>query len=342
MQKETKQKMHAYTAQIAQANGLTQAEVTSEKFNVTPTMQQKLENKIQLSHDFLQKINIVPVTEPTGQALGLGVTSTIAGRTDTTSKDREGIEFTALDAQDYACKQTNFDTALSYARLDMWAKFPDFAQRIAQQKIQRVALDRIMIGFNGEKCEKTTNRSTYPLLQDVNIGWLKHIETKAKNQVIDGMETKNLDKLVLDAINAAIPEEYRNDSAMVVIMNANLADMLKAQLYNNDKATEQAAAMGLLPKTTVAGLKIVVAPFFPEKSILITRLDNLSIYYQDGKMRRQLEDQPRRDRYVDYMSSNECYVVENLNAVCYLKNITLSADLENTVKEKRDSERGDS
>lgn len=45
--------------------------------------------------------------------------------------------------------------------------------RIRNAIVKRQALDRIMIGFNGVKRAKTSNRAENPLLQDVNKGWLQ-------------------------------------------------------------------------------------------------------------------------------------------------------------------------
>lgn len=39
--------------------------------------------------------------------------------------------------------------------------------------MKRQALDRIMIGFNGVKRAKTSDRDANPMLQDVNKGWLQ-------------------------------------------------------------------------------------------------------------------------------------------------------------------------
>jgi hypothetical protein len=78
-----------------------------------------------------------------------------------------------MDGSDYFCKQTNFDTALRYDKLDMWAKFPDFETRIRDAIVTRQALDRITIGFNGTSAADQTDRAAHPLLQDVNKGWLQ-------------------------------------------------------------------------------------------------------------------------------------------------------------------------
>ena len=64
-------------------------------------------------------------------------------------------------------------------------------------------------------------------------------------------------------------------------------------------------------------------PYFPKGTILITRLDNLSIYYQEGGLRRTLKDNPERDRYEDFTSSNDDWVVENYEQVALLKNIKM-------------------
>ncbi|MGJ0639562.1 P2 family phage major capsid protein, partial [Xenorhabdus bovienii] len=101
----------------------------SGKVQIEPSVAQTLEDEIQQSADFLQKVNVLPVSEQSGQAIGLGVGSTTAGTTDTDSKDRETTDPTRLTAIEYKCEQTNFDTSLSYAKLDLWAKFPDFQLR---------------------------------------------------------------------------------------------------------------------------------------------------------------------------------------------------------------------
>jgi hypothetical protein len=46
-------------------------------------------------------------------------------------------------------------------------------------------LYRIMIGFNGTSAAATTDRSTNPKLQDVNIGWLQKIRTNAADRNVD-------------------------------------------------------------------------------------------------------------------------------------------------------------
>jgi hypothetical protein len=55
----------------------------------------------------------------------------------------------------------------------------------------------------------------------------------------------------------------------------------------------------------MGGLQAVRAPSFPANAVLITRLDNLSIYWQEDTRRRSVIDNPKRDRIENFESVNE-------------------------------------
>lgn len=337
MNKFTKQKFNAYVAGVAQDNGEDVAFVANGgQFTVEPTIQQKLENAVLESSDFLKRINVVMVQDMKGSALRLGVLSPVASRTDTNTKARETTDIHSLQENVYSCEQTNFDTHLNYATLDSWAKFPDFAARVGKLKAERIALDRIMIGWNGTSVAATTNRTSNPLLQDVNKGWLKQIEDKATARVMKeaksgtgkieigaGKEYKNLDALVYALKEDFIPDQYRDDTKLVAIMGSDLLADKYFPLINQDKPSEQAAGDTIISQKRVGGLQAVTVPYFPKGTVLVTSLDNLSIYVQEGRVRRHLKDVPERNRVEDYLSSNEAYVVENYEAVAMAKNITI-------------------
>ena len=62
-------------------------------------------------------------------------------------------------------------------------------------------------------------------------------------------------------------------------------------------------------------------PFIPNNTIVVTTLDNLSIYYQDGARRRTVVDNAKRDQIENYESSNDAYVVEDYGRGCVITNI---------------------
>lgn len=334
MRNETRLAFNGFTKQLALLNAIASA---SEKFTVTPTVQQKLETAIQESSGFLKQINIIGVDEQDGESILLGVASTIAGRTDTSQKARSPRSVSGLTSDTYSCKKTDFDTEVKYQLLDAWAKFPDFQTRLSGAIVERQALDRIMIGFNGTTAAADTDRTANPLLEDVNVGWLEKYRTKAPERVLSSGKVagkitigptgdyKTLDGLVYDAIQLLDPW-HRKRPDLVVLVDRNL---LHAKFLANiegaaDNENELAAAR-ILANGTLGGLPIADAPFFIDGGIMITTLKNLSIYFQISSRRRMTKDEPERDRIADYQSSNEAYVIEDFGLGALVENIEEAA-----------------
>lgn len=341
MKQKTRFAFNAYLQQLARLNGVAVTELAS-KFTVEPSVSQTLEDEIQQSAAFLTLINVMGVAEQSGQLLGLGVGSTIAGTTDTTTKEREPTDPTLMADVEYKCEQTNFDTVLTYAKLDLWAKFQDFQVRIRNAIVKRQALDRIMIGFNGVKRAKTSNRAENVLLQDVNKGWLQKIREDAPDNVLgiktadDGTVTiepvkvgkgglyANLDALVMDAVNELIDPIFQDDDELVVVCGRELLSDKYFPLVNKEQEnSEKIAADLIISQKRMGGLQAVRAPYFPANAVLITRLDNLSIYWQEDTRRRSVIDNPKRDRIENFESVNEAYVVEDYRCAALVENITI-------------------
>lgn len=330
MQNDTRVAFNELRARIAELNSVPSA---ASSFNVTPTIQQTLETRIQESSDFLGRVNIIGVTEQESERLGLGISGPIASRTNTDNTDRQPRDLTGMSPDRYRCEKTNYDTFIKYATLDAWAKFKDFQARVRDVIIKRQALDRIVIGFNGKSVAQTTNPATNPLLQDVNIGWLQKMRSNAPDRVMgEGSvagkvrigatgDYKNLDAAVFDAVQMLDPW-YRNDTGLVAIVGRNLLHDKYFPLVNNNEApTEKLASDIIISAKRVGGLPAATVPYFPENAVLITRYDNLSIYWQTGARRRMIEDNPKRDRIENYESSNDAYVVEDYGLATMIENI---------------------
>lgn len=367
MRNETRLLYTAYVSQIALLNGVANA---TEKFNVDPVVEQRLEAKMAESSEFLQAVNIIPVIDQTAQTLGLGTTRTIAGRTDTSGNgERAATDPTGnSEINHYTCRQTNFDWAMRYALLDAWRHRPEFQTLMRDAILAQQARDRIMIGWNGTSIAATTNRVANPMLQDVNEGWLFKIRTRAPAQVFgDGSLTvktdgsnnaalkaiyvkpdvqlfdsnaafgapggsatavadySSLDALVLDA-KRVLPEWYRTRTDLVVIVGQDLVDdkYFTIAQKTGATATEVEATDRIIRSTKqLGGLEAVMVPFFPANGILITTLSNLSIYVQEGTRRRQIADEPKKDRIANYESVNEDYVIEDYELVVLIENIVI-------------------
>lgn len=356
MRKETRAHFKAYVSQIALLNGI-DAEDAVTRFSVAPAVEQKLEEKIQESSEFLQAISFVPVVQQQGDKVGVGTTRPLAGRTNTAGGNRR----TPTDPTDttddggYHCRQTNFDHAIPYAKLDAWRHKPEFQTLLRDVILKQQGRDRIMIGFNGTSAAPQTDRATNPLLQDVNEGWLHKIRTHAPArvlsegelgadaiyvaagvEVVDGEASNvatakadyaNLDALAFDALDLLDPW-HRGDTDLVVIVGWELVKDKYLNLLQaaGDTATEREAAHRILtlPKQ-LAGKRAIIVPFFPERSMLITSLDNLAIYWQEETRRRQIKDEPALDQVENYESVNEDYVVEDYGRSALVENVRMGS-----------------
>src|SRR3989344_4545505 len=368
MHPDTRTLFEGYVAQIAAINNVSVPHVTATKFAVNPTVEQKLEEVIKQGNEFLGLINISPVIQQSGDKLGLGTPRPIAGRTNTAAGNRRTpTDPTDTSAKDqYFCRQTNFDTALKYTKIDAWWHKVEFQTLIRDSIAKQIGRDRIMIGWHGTSAAAETDRVANPLLQDVNFGWLYKVRTNAPAQVLqDGDLTvytngannpclkkiyvkpgvtlfdlslangatakadySSLDALVLDA-KRLIPEWLRGDTELVVIVGHDLVDEKYFQIAQTTGATAtEVEATHPIPRSDQQprgppGLPAVRVPFFPANAVMITRLDNLSIYFQEGTRRRQVKDEPALDQIENYESVNEDYVVEDYELCSLVENIVI-------------------
>ncbi|EMF2234067.1 phage major capsid protein, P2 family [Salmonella enterica] len=341
MQPETRVLFNTMRQDLARLNGVGDI---SEKFTVTPRVQQTTEKKMQEDNGFLKLINVHGVREMMGNKVGIGVNGPIASTTDTTVKERETFNPLDLDEKGYVCTQTNFDTHINYDTIDIWAGFPDFQVKFRQSILRRQALDRIMVGWNGTSRAKTSDRKTNPLLQDVNVGWLEKIRLYAAQnhmsevasgskkikvgKTITGSEGfRNLDAVVFDAAHSCLKPWYQGDNRLVAVTGRTLmADKYFPIVNGTDANTEVLAGDIIISQKRIGNLPAVQVPFFPDNAILVCPLHLLSLYYQIGGRRRLVIDNPRRDRVEHFESSNEAYVIEDYDGVVLIENLELYDD----------------
>ncbi|RUR46192.1 phage major capsid protein, P2 family [Vreelandella populi] len=325
MRNETRKLFSAYATKLAKLNGTGDA---YSSFEVDPTIQQTLESKIQESSGFLNQVNMYGVRDLKGEKLGLGVSGPIAGRTDVNQRDRSPVDPTYLEEHDYECLSTEFDTFISWAKLDAWAKFSDFQARIRDAIVRQQALDRIMIGLNGRTAAKQTDRVKNPLLEDVNIGWLQQYRNNAAARVINGVkigegqEFANIDALIYESVNSLIDPWRRDSTDLVALVGRSLmTEKYLPKINKWEQPTEAQALDVIMAQKRMGGLNAMQVPFMPDGTVFITSLDNLSIYWQEGSRRRHLIEKPERKRIVNFESSNDAYVVEDYGYGCLLEGL---------------------
>lgn len=213
MLEKTRLLFTSYLSTIASLNGVSDPSV---KFAVAPTVEQRFEEKLKETIEFLGLINIENVPQQSGQTLGLETTRPIAGRVDTSGGTRRNPTDPTDNGEtnSYNCLQTNFDWSRRYDKLDAWRHRPEFEQLLALTILRQQGRDLIMAGWNGTSRAATTNITNNPLLQDLAEGWLHKIRTKAPEQVFnDGSLTVKTD----GTNNAALKKIYVKSGVQLFI-----------------------------------------------------------------------------------------------------------------------------
>ena len=298
------------------------------QLNFTPVEQQSLYSKMGENADFLKRINHAYVDAQLGEKLGLDVSRPIASRTNVSIQERSTRDLSSLDSDKYYAAKTDFDTHIPYAKLDAWAHLANFADMYKGQVIKQIARDVLMIAWNGETAAEQTDINQYPLLQDVNIGWIAGVKKKqptrfmgydATGQLTDDQwkvgkdgEYQTLDALVFDIINSLLDEWHKEAEDLVVLVGRSVWVAHGLSILNNaNLPSERSFLETWFASKTVAGLPCLMPPYMPKKAVIVTSLNNLSIYHQLGSLRRTIIDNPKRDRIEEYVSENQAYVVED-------------------------------
>ncbi|GAA3911732.1 phage major capsid protein, P2 family [Gibbsiella dentisursi] len=342
MKNETRRLLNEYYNRQASLNSVDAVGIRAgEQFSVEPSVQQKLEDKMQQDDSFLGKINIVGVDEQEGEKLGLGISGPVSSTNSSTDKRRQPRSVHTLDDNKYRCEQTNSDTAIAYTQLDMWAKFPDFQARISNMIAKRKRLDRIMIGFNGTSRADPSDFNNNPLLQDVNIGWLEKYRKYAEKRVLSGItitsrddtgaiiekgDYGNLDSVIQDVRTTLLDPWYIDDPDLVVVVGRQMINSREFPLINTvspaNPNSEALAAQLLVRQGMIGGVPYTIVPFVPDGTLFLTTLSNLSIYWQLVSARRQYRDEPHYNRIATYSSVNDAYVIEDYGLGCLVEGIT--------------------
>jgi P2 family phage major capsid protein len=326
--------------ETAQAFNVTPRDPSAgQHYSVTPTVAQTLYVKVvEHGDEFLRKINVVPVSEMKSDKVGMSRSGRNARRTNTDGgNERKPSNLLSLSSKGYELSPTEFDIALKYSQIDSWAKFKDFANKYMSVVREGMGDDMLQVGWTGTHAAIQTDINTYPLLEDVNIGWLQIMrEFNGGSQYLIGTaempillgsnDHKNLDVLIHQG-KQMLPKHYQKRKDLVALVGADLLASQEETYFevNGNTPTEKAMLANRITKA-YGNLPTMSPAFFPDGCILITPLANLSIYFQDTSVRRTQKDKPELNEVQDFNSANQGYVVEDEELAVFMENITLPSE----------------
>lgn len=273
----------------------------------------------------LTEINVVMVEDRQGESFLWAGGTPCTSRTNMDNEDRETTSLLE-NPSTYVTKETQCDIHLPFGTIQKWSvssknknhtknQKSSFANKYTDFVTRRVVTDVLNIGFNGVEClEKTTPGK---LLTGVNKGWIQIVKEQKPEQVLSdpltiglGGDYVNLDAAVADVLDTSIDLSLHED--LVCIISDNLISDERQKLY-------QSSEFHLEKKLTsdtfkhFGGLDRVKIPNFPSDTIVVTSLDNLSVYIKESTIFRQVVNNPKRNRVEDYQHREEAYIVENLS-----------------------------
>ena len=263
----------------------------------------------------MSAITQLDVAPQKGQAIDLGNNSLHTGRA------LEGRFYKKLELNGTAFFLAETDSCASLPYIEMASlanlgSLDYFNDTVAEFFSRAIALDMLRIGFNGTHIAPVTDPTTYKRGQDINIGWHQVAkEYQSGVQVVSeslilgaGGDFPHLDSLANHLITTKIPEEYREDPSLVVLVGAELAAADRLKLFNtSDRPADLAAAQML--SSSVAGRFAFIPPFMPGKRLAVTTLKNLHIYTQECSRRFRAECVDQRGVYEHNYIRNEGYAL---------------------------------
>jgi len=304
-----------FGAGLAAANGLDGGE-ESNYFSLSDPKETQLRDALLESSDFLNWITVADVDQLSGQVVSVGASGLHTGRI-ADGRFRRNV---GVSGNEYKLVETDSCAALRWDLLSIWANAgseEEFFQMVTAFTTQTFALDMLRIGFNGKSVAASTDYEKNPNGEDVNIGWHeivrkyengKQIMTDAVTRDQNG-DYKSLDAMASDLINSKIPQQFRNDPRLVVLVGSDLVAAEQYRLYQAaDRPSEKIAAQML--QDSIAGRQAIIPPFMPGKRMVVTTLKNLHIYTQRNTRQRKAEFVEDRKQYENKYLRNEGYAVE--------------------------------
>ncbi len=288
------------------------------EFSVSDPIENLLRITMLESGWMMRNITVRDIDRANGQAIEIGDNALHTGRA-LSGRFKKKL---SVSGTPFELVETDSCVSLSYEQMGILAninRFEEFVSTINDFFGRAFSLDMLRVGFNGEYSVLPTDPIKNPKGQDVNIGWHaiarefnkgSQVITEAITLGKDG-DYPHLDALANQLIQDKIPEAFREDPRLVVMVGADLAAHERLRLFSaGDRSLSDAAAAQLL-NSSVAGRFAFVPPFMPGKRLAITTLDNLHIYTQKGSRRFRAEFVDDWAEYQHAYLRNEGYALGN-------------------------------
>lgn len=305
--------------------------IPGEKFSISEESEHVWLSEIAGDDAFLNEVDIDTVSAQVFNVIDNEFTDLVASRTDTDKNDRQTTAIDGITGVKYTCEETNHDTHVRFSTLNKWALAPNhkgFQLKVESRRANAQREDFLKIGWNGEKVAVETNKEENPLGQDVNIGWIKNIETHAPTRIIDcEAEGIFIGEGGLSSVDAAalymkdlLDEKYHVN--LRLYGKSNFFTDRNIRLSEKSHASDIVSGAVAETMTVVGGDIIARSPrYMPADMLVLTPVKNLAIRVQEGSQRKGFYVNHKRSRFENYSTQNEAFPVSRYDAIIVLKNL---------------------
>lgn len=300
-------------------------------FSVVPTVEHRWIAGLQDASPFLRRITVTTCDEMIVNDLNYEAGGIVSGRTNTEKNDRKTKALGTVKGFKYECVVIDHDTHIKFSELNQWSTNDrkKFLDRIAERRRTSKANDIVMIGWHGEKAAEETDGDKNPLGQDVAVGWIQHVRNNKPENVLDtpitigkGGDYANLDALAI-ALEAQIPMHKRKD--LICLASSDLIDARSMGLAEKADVSETAGRKVSLAATYLSnGTEVLTPDFFPEKTVIITRLQNLHHLTKKGSTNIHPHVNSARSQLELFNQALETYAIGDYDQIIIAENVTVA------------------
>ncbi|OQX16185.1 MAG: hypothetical protein BWK73_04795 [Thiothrix lacustris] len=305
----------------------------SETFNVTePNVQQRLDEKIRESSDFLKNVNFVGVDQLKGEKLEMDVKGPVSRR-NTPLTSRTKNDPSAIAKRSYELHEVQRDVMIPWKKLDTWSgSFAKFYAMFRNLVIKQRAHDILMTGWNGQLVAPVSDPDAHPMLQDNAIGWIQQVINHAPEKLLglnpDGTIDEirvgpgagdngyeNMDELVM-SLNGMIDKPFRTRTDLMAICGDDLVTDSYLKMYASFVDPSEKPMIDLYITGNRFGRRpIAQSAHFPQRGVFLSPFANLSRYTQNGTLRMKVVDDDEKMCLLDYYYAYEAFPVEMFETV---------------------------
>lgn len=276
---------------------------SGQQFNITPEVQQKLESKMMLADPFLSLITNELVRDLSGEKVFMNINEPVSRRTALRGP-RAPVDKLLLTDSQYMLSEVERDVEMNWKKVDSWSgRHSAFFSRFMALCNKRRAQDALITGWHGQFIEPLTDPTVFPMLQDVNIGWIQYMIDVAPAKVLglnpagtvdqinvgSGGDFENMHELVHYMSESMIDPIHRDRTDIRCVTGRELIADRKGKLYarwgGDSEPTEQDMLEGVVHQNDYADRMIQRSNFAPQRLVFLSPMDNFSRYVQRGTTR---------------------------------------------------------